>query len=584
MPKRKNSPTLIDILLARELISSEQAKSLVREAQADGQPLEDILLKRDLIASKDLYSAKSELYNMPYVDLTDRNIPLDVIKLIPQEIAENYQIVLFEHNEKEVSVALVNPGNYKAIEAIEFIAREHNWKVHYFVTSQDSFINGIKRYGSLKSEVKAALTLAEDKFQGKNELKPSDAESEDSGKLEEVVKAAPVAKMVAVILRHAVEGGASDIHIEPMEGDSRVRFRIDGILHTSIVLPRYIHSAIISRVKILANMRIDETRTPQDGRIRVIVSGRPIDLRVSTMPLLSSEKVVMRILDVSTGLKTLEELGFWGNTLKLIQEGLKKAQGMFLVTGPTGSGKSTTLYAALNILNEEGVNIITLEDPIEYYLLGVNQSQVNPDAGYTFASGLRSILRQDPDIILVGEIRDTETAELAIHAALTGHVMLSTLHTNDAFGAITRLVDMHIEPFLLASTLNIVVAQRLVRKVCRFCSQEVKVPDNLLAQMKTELNLLPADVKATALNDKWVFKRGAGCNRCDFTGYHGRTVIAESLANTPQLQAILSVGPNYQAIRDEAHRQGMVSMKQDGLLKVLQGLTTLEEVLTATND
>ncbi len=584
MPKTKNSLDLADVLVARKLVTSDQLKSAARAAQVDNTSVEEVLLKRGLVKSEDLLAAKGQLFNMPSVDLTDRTIPLDVIRLIPQEIAENYQIVLFEHKGAAVSVAMVNPANYKAMEAVEFIAREHNWKVNYFITTAEAFAGTLKQYGSLKSEVKEALVLAEDKFQDEGELKKTDLAEGGEGKLEEVVKAAPVAKMLTVILRHAVEGGASDIHIEPMEGETRVRFRIDGELHTSIVLPRYIHSAILTRIKVLANLRIDETRTPQDGRIRVIVSGRPIDLRVSTMPLLNNEKVVMRILDTSTGVKTLEELGFWGNTLKLLQDSLHKAQGMFLVTGPTGSGKSTTLYAALNILNEEGVNIITLEDPIEYYLLGVNQSQINSDAGFTFATGLRSILRQDPDIILVGEIRDTETAELAIHASLTGHVMLSTLHTSDAFGAIPRLIDMHVEPFLIASTLNLVVAQRLVRKVCRFCAQEVKVPDNLLEQMKTELNQLPGDIKDSAYKEKWVFKRGVGCNRCDFSGYHGRTIIAEALANTTELQAIITSGADLAAVREEAKRQNMMTMKQDGLLKVLQGVTTLEEVLTVTND
>lgn len=556
----------------------EKVKELEMMARESQRQFDEVLTQSQLVEPRLLMEAKSQLYNMPAVDLVDKELPREVVQLLPYELAENYQIVTFDREGDEVSVAMVNPGNFKAIEAIEFRAREQGWKPKYFITSLESLQNAFKHYGSLSSEVKEALTQAESKYSEIPELA-----EEQEGKLEEVVKTAPVAKMVAVIFRHAVEGGASDIHIEPVQDETRVRYRIDGVLHTSIVLPRYIHSAIISRIKVLANMKIDETRLPQDGRIRLTIGGRPVDFRVSTMPLLGSEKVVLRILDTTTGLKSFEELGFSARTAKVIEENLSKAQGMFLVCGPTGSGKSTTLYTALNKLNNEGSNIITLEDPVEYYLEGVNQSQINPEVGLTFASGLRSILRQDPDIIMVGEIRDVETADLAIHASLTGHIVLSTLHTNDAFGAIPRLIDMHVEPFLIATTLNVVVAQRLVRRICRYCETEAVIPPELIERIKQTLSGLPQSAEERLPKGDWKFKKGAGCARCNFTGYKGRLVIAEAFSNTPELQQIIVAGLNPAALRDEFKRQGMISMEQDGLIKTLQGQTTVEEVLSATN-
>ncbi|MBI5466367.1 MAG: type II/IV secretion system protein [Candidatus Kerfeldbacteria bacterium] len=584
MTKTKVNLELTDILLSKKLLTQEQVKDVVKATAAEGKSVEDVLVLRQLVKPADLVQAKSQLFNMPYVDLQDKDIQREVLQLIPFEIAENYQLVAFERRASDVSVAMINPANFKAIEAVEFMGRESGWKPHYFITSAEGLASAFKQYGSLTSEVKEALSLAEGKFQEVPGAKRGAEAEEAGGKLEEVVKTAPVAKMVAVIFRHAIEGGASDIHIEPVEDETRVRYRIDGVLHTSIVLPRYIHSAIISRIKVLANLKLDETRLPQDGRIRLTIAGRTIDFRVSTLPLLNTEKVVLRILDSSSGAKTFEELGFWGKVLKVIQDNINKSHGMFLVTGPTGSGKSTTLYAALSTLNQEGVNIITLEDPIEYYLEGINQSQINPEIVLTFASGLRSILRQDPDIIMVGEIRDTETAELAIHASLTGHIVLSTLHTNDAFGALPRLLDMHIEPFLLASTINVVIAQRLLRKICRYCVKDFAPPEEMMERVRTSLSNVPDDYKSQLPVEPWMFKRGEGCSRCDFTGYRGRTVMAEALANTPELQQIIIAGANPAAVRAEFKRQGMLTMEQDGLLKVLQGTTTIEEVFTATND
>lgn len=587
MPKPKLNFELKDALVTAKLLTRTQVQELAHEAETTHRTFEDVLTASGLVKEADLLQTKSKLFNMPFVDLMERTIPREVLLLLPQELAENYQMVVHEREGNNLSVAMVNPLNFKAIEAVEFIARENKWKLKYYLTSAEGLGHALKGYETLKAEVTEALTQAEVKYKAQPKSQTSSDAEFDFGegeKLEEVVKSAPVAKMVNVILRHAVEGNASDVHIEPVMDETRVRYRLDGVLHTSLVLPRYIHLAIVSRIKVLANLKIDETRLPQDGRIRLILSGRTVDFRVSTMPLLNSEKVVLRILDSSAGVRTFEELGFWGKTLEVVHENLLKSRGMFLVTGPTGSGKSTTLYTVLNQLNEEGSNVITLEDPVEYYLGGVNQSQINTEVGLTFASGLRSILRQDPDIIMVGEIRDSETAELAIRAALTGHIVLSTLHTNDAFGAIPRLIDMHIEPFLLTSTVNVVVAQRLVRRVCRYCARDVAPPPEVLEKMRAVLKTLPSAAQEHLPAEPWVFRQGDGCGRCNNTGYHGRLVVAEALANTPQLQQIILAGANPAEVRKEFVRQGMVDMAQDGYLKVLQGLTTMEEVLTATND
>jgi type IV pilus assembly protein PilB len=411
---------------------------------------------------------------------------------------------------------------------------------------------------------------------------------EDIEDVKKIMKSAPVTKVVSVIFRHAVEGRASDIHIEPFHKETRVRYRIDGVLHTSLVLPRSVHNSIIARIKVLSNLKLDETRLPQDGRISLTMGGKDIDFRVSTIPLIKDEKAVMRILDTTKGAPTLEELGFEGRTLNIIEETVKKTTGMFLVTGPTGSGKSTTLFSALNRINAEGVNISTLEDPVEYYIKGVNQSQVKPEIGFDFANGLRSLLRQDPDVIMVGEIRDNETAELAIHAGLTGHFVLSTLHTNNALGVIPRLLDMEAESFLLGSTLNTVVAQRLARKICPHCKVEEEMPEDVLADIKKEVNDLPTKIVERELKgfdlSTAKFYKGEGCNRCASTGYTGRTVIAETIEINGKIKKAIVDSKRVLNLDDVKASQDFVTMKQDGIIKVIKGITTMEEVLRIIRD
>ncbi len=568
---------LLDYFVAQGKLTQAEAKQFDFELELSN--LEKDLIKTKKITEEDIAKAKADIFGLTYIYLVDQKIDKQVLNIFPKELALNYQMVVFAKEDSLLKVALVDPLNLKAREAADYIAREKNLKIEYYIISPTSFSKAIQQYGSFKTEVGEALKVAQDKF--------AEEAEQPQQTIETVIKSAPITKMVSVILKHAVESRASDIHIEPTSGESRIRYRIDGVLHTSLVVPKYIHSAIVSRIKVMSNLKIDETRVPQDGRIRLNIEGKNIDFRVSTLPLYSQEKVVMRILDTSGGVSTWEELGFEGKNLKLMKENISKPHGLFLVTGPTGSGKSTTLYAALQLLNKEGVNIVTLEDPVEYYLDGINQSQVRPEVNFTFASGLRSILRQDPDIIMVGEIRDSETAELAIHASLTGHFVLSTLHTNDAFGAIPRLIDMGLEPFLLASTLNVVIAQRLVRTICSECKEKVELPPTMAKFVKETYQSIPPESLPEELRNqkeiKYVY-RGKGCSRCDHTGYKGRTAIVEVLDVSEAIKKIIYSGGNLSKIKEVFTQQGMLTLKQDGLIKALQGFTTIEEIIRATKE
>jgi type IV pilus assembly protein PilB len=507
--------------------------------------------------------------------LSGKVINAEILNILPQDLAENYRMVVFNKKGKNLEAGMVNARNLKAMEALNFLARKNKYNIKFFIISEDSYRSALKQYETLGEEVGAALDTAEAIFA------PKDETLDDDGKgFTEVIKSAPVSKIVSVILRHAIEGRASDIHIEPVGNQSKIRYRIDGVLHTTIVLPIYVHSALVSRIKVMSNLKIDETRIPQDGRIRINIHSKDIDFRISTIPLMGHEKVVMRILETPEKAPTFEELGFMGEHAKRVAAAIKKPNGLFLVTGPTGSGKSTTLFAALSVLNKEDVNIATLEDPVEYYVPGVNQSQVRPEVGFTFASGLRALLRQDPDIIMVGEIRDNETAELSIHAGLTGHFVLSTLHTNDALGAIPRMFDMHIEPFLLSSTLNVVIAQRLVRKVCEKCREEDKLPDNIAAAVKKKLDEIPDNAfYGGASRDKFVFYKGKGCAHCGNTGYKGRVAIVETIDITKEMKDIVAKGFDRQAVSVELEKQHFITMDLDGFIKALLGLTTVEEIL-----
>ncbi len=574
--------SVLDILAGQGKLSQEAYEEL-KAQMAKGEDVLGEIERKGLASEEDVTKARAELYGLPYIDLFGKRIHATILNIVPRDLANNYKMVPFDMKGQDLSVAMVDPTDFKALEAIEFIARKKNYKIKHHVISQAGFRNATKQYATLSAEVEEAL-------EGTGKGPQPDELEEMLGKekgMEEVVKTAPVSKMVSVVLRHAVEANASDIHIEPVENETRVRYRIDGILHTSLILPKYVYSSIVARIKVMSNLKLDETRMPQDGRFRMTIDGRDIDYRVSTLPLVTDEKVVMRILDRSAVVLDLEKLGFEGKDLKVMRESISHPVGLILLTGPTGSGKSTTLSAMLSIINDESINIVTLEDPVEYFLNGVNQSQINPGVGLTFASGLRSILRQDPDIIMVGEIRDSETAELAIHASLTGHLVLSTLHTNDSFGAIPRLIDMKIEPFLITASLTTVVAQRLVRRLCQYCKAPVKVPEKLEEELFQKLENLPADSGRDLkklLKRPLTFYQGKGCARCEHTGYKGRILINEILAITDKMRKVIVTNATIDAIREAALGQGMISVEQDGILKALEQKTTLEEVIRVTSE
>jgi len=573
---------VVDVLLEKKLVTQEQLAAIRQEAAYSGTSVMKLISEQHLVPDEQLARIVADSIGIPFTDLVGKSISRQMLELIPKNIAENYEVIPIEKKGNILTVGMVDPTNFKAIEAIDFIARKLGARVEYRVISLAGLKAIFKQYSSLTTEVREALEGSEEKF-GTETSGIEAVNLEEAKGMEEVIKTAPVAKMVSVILKHAVEGGASDIHIEPISEGSRVRYRIDGDLHTSIILPPYVQSAIVARIKVLSNLKLDETRIPQDGRFRTTLEGRTIDLRVSTLPLMNSEKVVMRILDMSDNFLDLQRLGFIGRELNVMRESVDKTKGLILVTGPTGSGKSTTLYSLLSLINKEGINIVTLEDPIEYYIEGVNQSQVNPEVGMTFANGLRAILRQDPDAIMVGEIRDAETAELAVHAALTGHIVFSTLHTNDAFGAIPRLIDMNLEPFLLASSLSLIAAQRLVRRICEYCKEEIQLPPDMIAEVKKELDLLtdaqwPKDLDRKNLH----FYRGKGCTRCGGVGYKGRIVIDEAFEIDLKFQELIVNHFPPEKVQEHAKEQGMILLKHDGFLKALRGLTTVEEVLRIT--
>jgi type IV pilus assembly protein PilB len=480
-----------------------------------------------------------------------------------------------------LEVGMVYPEDATAQEALKFLARQSKFSYQVSLITPSTFEKILKQYRTLSREVTRALGELEE------ELKVERVEKRPMkrAELERLVEEAPVTKIVAVMVKHAVEGRASDIHVEPLRDRSRVRYRVDGILHTSLILPARIHSAVIARIKILSNIQLDETRVPQDGRFSTKIGGKDVDFRVSTFPTTLGEKVAIRILDPSEGLKPVEELGLIGRNLRVVQEALGKAYGLILVTGPTGSGKTTTLYAMLSRLNKESVNILTLEDPVEYYVEGINQSQVRPEIGYDFARGMRHLVRQNPNIIMIGEIRDPETASMAMQASLTGHVVLSTLHTNNALGVIPRLVDMGVESYLIPSVLSVALAQRLVRVLCSDCKKKITPPKEIEDMILKEIESLPPIIKKDVKITKPLkIYTAEGCKKCLQKGLIGRTALFEVLQMTDQLANICLKEPTEVKIREEAIRQGMISMKQDGILKVLEGVTTIEEVLRTAEE
>ena len=572
----------IQKLLEKKIITKEQADALLAEFKDFKGTEEEFLIPKKIVKENQLNAIKAEIYNMPYFENAEvLEVPSNVLSIIPEESARMYKIIPLGLQGTVLEVGLVNPDDIKAKEVLNFLSRQNKITYKTYLISENSFELFLRQYRNVREEVGKALSALETELGGEENIELYSTDSKP--KAERLSEEAPIIKMVAVILRHAVDGNASDIHIEPEEEQLRIRFRMDGSLYSSLFLPIHTHPSIVARIKIVSNLRIDETRIPQDGRFSAKIDGKDIDFRVSTFPTKLGEKVVIRVLDPNEGLKSYEEIGLTGYNYKTIKDAVSKPFGMILATGPTGSGKTTTLYSMLQELNKPDVNVVTLEDPIEYFVKGVNQSQVRPEIEYDFAQGLRSIVRQDPDIIMVGEIRDEESASLATQAALTGHVVLSSLHTNNATGAIPRLIDMKIKPFLLPATLNIAIAQRLAHRLCPYCKEKTRPNKEVEKILMKELSALPEESRKffTMPAQLYVYK-AKGCPKCNMKGEKGRIGVFEILKMTPELEKIILEDPSEQKIILEAKRQGMVTMRQDAVLKAIQGMISLEEIFRIT--
>lgn len=571
-------------LRGRNILNEEQWQAFQDALARSKAPAHSVLLERGFLSEEEIDRFRSEFLGLPlYVPEGEGKLSEEILKHIPEEAARRYRFVPLRSDDTTLDVGMVEPEDVLAQEALRFLLSHEGRRANIFLLTPTVFETIIKQYRSFHGEVEEALSELDKTLAESAKVSAPDSRREEQQK--ELVEDAPVIKMVGVIIRQAIEGKASDIHIEPGASRLRVRFRVDGILYTSLFLPMTVHAAMISRIKILAVLKIDETRRAQDGRFRTMVDGKPIDFRVSTFPTVFGEKTAIRLLDPATGLRSIENLGVVGQTRRILEEAIRRPFGMILMTGPTGSGKSTTLYALLQTIKSDEVNIVTLEDPVEYFIEGINQSQVNHEIGYTFATGLRHILRGDPNVIMVGEIRDAETAELAVHAALTGHLMFSTLHTNNAIGVVPRLVDLGIDTFLIPPTLLAAVAQRLVRTLCTDCRKPRELYPKERELVERVTKDLPADELKTFPPEKdWKFWEAGGCTSCGHSGTRGRVAVHEVLRMTRELEEIILSTPSESNIGKEAQRQGMVTMLQDGIRKALSGDVALEEILRVVEE
>lgn len=575
MAELTSSKRVEDILVEQNLITQDKVKELKVEAVKLGRPVEDLIAERKLIGVEDLAKAKAQVLGISYIDLVNMEISAEVLNLIPQNTASHYILIPFEKTDSALRVAMYDPLD---LQIIGFLERRVGTKIEPYLATAEAIRDRIETQyrKTLGEEVTAALEEVGGEALKIEEVKDIER---DPG----TIRKSPVAEIVSSIFAYAARNRASDIHIEPAGDKTRVRFRVDGVLQERLTLPLEIHSSVISRIKVLSNLKIDEKRIPQDGRMKIEVGGREIDLRIATMPTAIGEKVAIRLLEETATIPTLSELGVRGVSLKRVENAMRRPNGIVLVTGPTGSGKTLTLASILSKINSPRVNIVTIEDPVEVQIPGVNQTQINTAAGLTFVTGLRSFLRQDPNIIMIGEVRDNETAELAVHAALTGHLVFSTLHTNSSAGALPRLIDMQIEPFLLTSTIAAVIAQRLVRKVCPDCKTEYEVPPKIAKQIEDTLGSIFDQAPKTEKKGKlMLFKGGtkdAKCKTCGGSGYSGRTGIFEVLVMSDVIGRLVLERRPTGEIEEQAIKEGMITLVQDGFTKVLEGITTMEEVL-----
>lgn len=564
---------LVDVLVAKKLISQEKADEINTQELKTGQFEEEIIVKMNLVSELDLVKAKADYYNIPFIDLEEVGVSTEALGLVPQVVAQKYGVYPYkiDNRNKILYVSMANPID---LETVDFLEKKSGYKIKTAISLSEQ----INTYTSEKYEREKVIASEVNKALDEREKDIKQFKTITEAK---VTAEAPISKIVSTILEYAVKSRASDIHIEPEEEKVRVRYRIDGILQEKYMLPRNVTDAVVSRIKILSNLKIDEKRVPQDGRFFFSTEGKDVDLRVSTLPTTYGEKIVMRLLQKSLKVPTLPELGLRGRALKNLMDAIDRPHGIIIVCGPTGSGKTTTLYSVLDIVSSTKVNVVTVEDPVEYQIKGINQVQVNNQAGLTFATALRSFLRQDPNIIMVGEIRDSETADLAINASLTGHLVFSTLHTNDASGVPPRMLDLGAEPFLLVSSLTAIIGQRVLRRVCQNCVQYVDMPKEIETDFKNTLgpifDMLVERYKKDGNQIK--IPKPVGCDKCNNSGYFGRIAIYEVMPMTEKISKLVLERASAQVIQKQAIDEGMLTMKQDGYVKVAEGITTIDEVL-----
>lgn len=566
------------VLVDKGLVSDKAMTEIIAQAKRKGVNVLSYLMSQKIVSEQELFTVLAESYGVQFIDLKNATISDSLKALLPEALVQTHEVVIFQRDEAAhvIKIATTDPDD---LQTIDFLRKKTGYSVMVYLTTPDSIANIIRQY---HSHIEQEFASFQQPLQTGNQLSAAD-----------VAKDIPIIKMLDTILDYAVFQNASDIHIEPTEQNLIIRFRIDGVLRDVMSLPKSVQAGLTARIKVLANLKLDEHRLPQDGRITVDTGGTRVAIRVSILPVYDGEKVVMRILDESQNIMTLEQLGFNEIALAKVRQHVTKPHGMILATGPTGSGKTTTLYTVLNILNTPDVNISTIEDPIEYRMPRINQSQINPKIGFSFASGLRSLLRQDPNVIMVGEIRDRETAEIAAHAAMTGHLVLSTIHTNDSVSTVFRLSEMDVPAFLIASTVNLIIAQRLMRKICPDCIQSYQLTaanlEEISKQYSTEDILLGMKKLGENLDDittlaEMNFYRGRGCHRCFDTGYKGRVGIYEVFEMTPAASQVVLQHQSKTDLFTQAVKDGMITMLQDAFVKAKRGLTTIEEILRVTKD
>ena len=563
---------ILDVLVKKGIINTKEISEIRSELSQPDQNLESVLTKRGVNA-RDILVAKGEAAGIPTIELENKNVPFEVLRYVPEESAIYYHFVPIGFKNGVLEVGIVDPDNIEARDALNFIVSKNNIQYQIYLISESDYQRTVQLYKSLSGEVNKALSELETELAGEQEEEYLEGTQEGETR---IIEDAPVTKIVATILHYATEGNASDIHVEPLAEKVRVRFRVDGALTTSLILPLKVHQAVVARIKILSNMRLDERRKPQDGRFTATIDKRKVDYRVSTFPTYYGEKVVMRILDSERGIRGMDDLKLSERNLKLLRAGIERPYGMILISGPTGSGKSTTLYAMLNELDRDKKNVLSLEDPVEYNIEGVSQSQVRPEIGYTFANGLRTTLRQDPDIIMVGEIRDKETAQLAVQAALTGHLVFSTLHTNNAAGVIPRLIDMGVDPYLIAPTLILAIAQRLVGLLCPGGGKPIPVEGSVKVMIDKQFSDLPEQYKKEIPFSDKVYKLSPtpDCPK----GTRGRTAVFEAFKMDKEIESVILKNPTELEINRLLRQKGMLNMKEDAIIKAFKREIPFEEV------